>query len=232
MLKLRDIVRCGHVVRWSSVKHKRPQFLAEHLYMVTIISRALARSILTKEYYTPEMQILLADYCLNHDLPEILTGDFSSVAKRKMEDSLGEKADIFKKMDYEILPILKTLENKMEGTPLKHIAKLADWADAIVYLQQEGEDNSEIKTTKKILESFVEFLPEGDSSKENLAEKMNKYFAEPISHSHGIELKLKNAYFERVEQAAKEFPEFEWGQARMILDELENGENSSLSFEY
>ncbi len=232
MLSLRDIVRSGHVVRWNSVKHGRPQYLAEHHYMVTMIARALARRVLTADYYTPEKQVLLVDYCLNHDLPELISGDLPSVSKRKLEAMLGDKSDVFKQFDYEIHPPLRKLDLKMHDTPLKEIAKLADWADAIVYIQQEGQGNYEVKITKQVVDALVASLPESLVEEANLKEKMSTFFGEPISHTHSIELKLKKAYADKVISAQDKFPEFNWDEAKEILAELLEGEDAQIKFEY
>ncbi len=232
MLTLRDIVRSGHVVRWSSVKHGRPQYLAEHHYMVTMIARALARRILTPQYYTPENQILLVDYCLNHDLPELIAGDLPSVTKRKLEMMLTEKSDVFKKLDYEIHPPLRKLDDKIQGTPLAIIAKLADWADAIVYIQQEGAGNFEVKIARQILDAFIDSMPSGLADKDEMQNAMASFYERPISHTHGIELKLKRAYQDKVNNAAKAFPEYTWQEANSVLSELLEGEDAQIKFEY
>ncbi|PID43649.1 MAG: metal-dependent phosphohydrolase [Gammaproteobacteria bacterium] len=232
MLTLRDIVRSGHVVRWSSVKHGRPQYLAEHHYMVTMIARALARQILTPDYYTAENQILLVDYCLNHDLPELLAGDFPSVSKRKLEMMLGEKSDVFKRLDYEIHPPLRRLDEKIKGTPLAIIAKLADWADAIVYIQQEGAGNYEVKISRRLLEAFIESMPSGAAEKADMHRAMDAFCEQPLSHTHGIELKLRRAYRDKVNNAAKAFPEYAWQEANTVLKELLEGEDAQIRFEY
>ncbi len=232
MLSLRDIVRSGHVVRWNSVKHGRPQYLAEHHYMVTMIARALARRILTTEYYTPERQILLVDYCLNHDLPELIGGDLPSVSKRKLEAMLGDKADVFKQFDYEIHPPLRALDRKMKDTPLKEIAKLADWADAIVYIQQEGQGNYENKISRQLVDALITCLPESLVDEANIKQKMADFYEQPISHTHSIELKLKQAYADKVATAQQRFPDFQWDEADRILEELLEGEDAQVKFEY
>jgi 5'-deoxynucleotidase YfbR-like HD superfamily hydrolase len=232
MLSLRDIVRSGHVVRWNSVKHGRPQYLAEHHYMVTMIARALARRILSIDYYTPENQILLMDYCLNHDLPELLGGDLPSVSKRKLEAMLGDKADVFKQFDYEIHPPLRKLDKKLENTPLKEIAKLADWADAIVYIQQEGQGNYEVKITQKITNALIAALPDSIEDKASIKEKMQRFYQEPLSHTHSIELKLKQAYKEKVIASQSKYPDFNWEEANKVLLELLEGEDAHIKFEY
>ncbi len=232
MLSLRDIVRSGHVVRWSSVKHGRPQYLAEHHYMVTMIARALARQVLPASYYTPEKQLLLMDYCLNHDLPELLAGDFSSVSKRKLESMLGEKADVFKQLDYEIHPPLRKLDQKMKGTPLAVIAKLADWADAIVYIQQEGAGNYEVKISRQMLSLLVSSLPASLVDQDQLQQKLDAFDQKPLTHTHGIELKLRAAYRDKVASAQTAFPEGHWEAANQVLDELLEGEDAQIKFEY
>ncbi|MCG8613881.1 MAG: HD domain-containing protein [Pseudomonadales bacterium] len=232
MLTLRDIVRSGHVVRWNSVKHGRPQYLAEHHYMVTMIARALARKILSADYYTTEKQILLVDYCLNHDLPELLAGDLPSVSKRKLEMMLGEKSAVFKELDYEIHPPLRKLDQKIKDTPLAVIAKLADWADAIIYIQQEGAGNFETKICRQIIDALIESLPDDLGVTENLKAHMEQFFAQPLTHTHGIELKLLKAYQEKVEQAQVRFPEFDWKPAHGVLSELLEGEDAQIKFEY
>lgn len=232
MLSLRDIVRSGHVVRWNSVKHGRPQYLAEHHYMVTMIARALARRVLSAEYYTAEKQILLVDYCLNHDLPELIGGDLPSVSKRKLEAMLGDKADVFKQFDYEIHPPLRKLDQKMDNTPLKEIAKLADWADAIVYIQQEGQGNYEAKITQQAVNALVSFLPESVLKDANIQDKVDAFFEQPISHTHSIEMKLKKAYADKIVSAQVAFPEFKWNEAEKVLEALLEGEDAQIKFEY
>ncbi|MFD2231063.1 YfbR-like 5'-deoxynucleotidase [Alkalimarinus sediminis] len=232
MLSLRDIVRSGHVVRWNSVKHGRPQYLAEHHYMVTMIARALARRVLSAEYYTAERQILLVDYCLNHDLPELIGGDLPSVSKRKLEAMLGDQAEVFKQFDYEIHPPLRTLDKKMHNTPLKEIAKLADWADAIVYIQQEGQGNYEAKITQQAVNALVSFLPETVLKDAGVQEKVDSFFKQPISHTHSIEMKLKQAYADKIVNAQATYPEFNWEEAGHVLEELLEGEDAQIKFEY
>ncbi|MAZ66365.1 MAG: metal-dependent phosphohydrolase [Kangiellaceae bacterium] len=233
MLTLRDIIRSGHLTRWHSVRVQREQTLAEHHFMVTMIARAIARKVL-KQHYCTEWQLLLVDYTLNHDLAEVLTGDIPSNTKRRLEAMEPQAAEKLRELEESCWPVMKKLEAKLQGTPLKAIVKLADLADAIIYLKQEGHSNHAVEISKKaVLELSRVIASQVDTvDLARLEKETQAIFNKPFSHTHGIELKLIEAYRLKVTAASKAFPQYSWDEANSVLDMLSHGEDAQLAFEY
>lgn len=148
MISIKDVSRSGNVTRWHSVRTKRAQNLSEHHYLVTMYARRLFIDIVNSG---SEELLLLMEYCLLHDTPELLMGDMPTPVKRKIQSFCDDHEYINPILIIEksICPEVSDLSDKINGTPLYYIAKAADLIDAYHFLREEGEGkHSEIVLTK------------------------------------------------------------------------------------
>jgi 5'-deoxynucleotidase len=135
-LNLGDLARSGHITRWHSVRTFREQTLAEHHYMVAMISNKLAKDILGSDINDSE-RLQLLEYALWHDMPEIVMGDISSPCKKRIRQICQEKENPIDEMENEIAPWLSKLKNNLRPE-LSLIVKMGDLIDAILFISQEG----------------------------------------------------------------------------------------------
>lgn len=135
-LNMQDIARSGHVTRWRSVRCARNQTLAEHHYLVAMIARELMRRILG-DSLPAETRLLVLEYALTHDAPELLMGDLPSPLKRRIAEVAGE-ADPLARIEREIAPEIAELKAALQGSALAFIVKLADLMDGCLFIREEG----------------------------------------------------------------------------------------------
>jgi len=148
MPTLKDIARTGHVTRWHLVRTQREQGLAEHHYLVCMIAREMAKRILPD--LSAEDRLLLYDYCLTHDLPELITGDWPTPAKRRIAAICAERniPNPLEILEQEVDPELVALKRQVSDRPIGLIVKLADLADSIVFSSAEGSGRHAERVTK------------------------------------------------------------------------------------
>lgn len=116
MLTLKQILRASHVRRWNIVATARDQSVAEHIFNVCMIARALC-----KRLDMDDREIIKA--ALEHDLDEVVFGDIPSPMKAKL------KSDGININSY-VGNIMRKL------TPFQEtILKTADLIDAVHFLQ-------------------------------------------------------------------------------------------------
>ena len=153
-MNLKDLARSGHVTRWHMVRTQRQQTLAEHHYLVTMIARAMLQRIAIHE--VPQADLLaLLNYTLLHDTPELLLGDIPTPTKRKLVELLGG-ADPLAELEIIVSPEYRAAKEQINDTYLARVAKLADLADAIVFLSQEGMGSHASVVHQKLLSQFAE----------------------------------------------------------------------------
>jgi len=152
-INLQDISRSGHVTRWHSVRTLRDQTLAEHHYMVTMLVNKLVKEILIEPIDDSE-RLLLIEYALWHDTPELLMGDLASPLKRQIEEISGKNNPI-DQIEDKIAPWLSALSDKIKEKPeLYIIFKLADIMDAIMFINQEGIGHHAESVEANLLNTF------------------------------------------------------------------------------
>lgn len=76
-LGVQDLLRAQDIKRWTIVNMSRQQSLAEHIYNVVVIARAIAKELNIQDSF-------IIKYALDHDLDEVYTGDIPSPAKEKL----------------------------------------------------------------------------------------------------------------------------------------------------
>lgn len=135
-LNMLDIARSGHVTRWHSVRCARNQTLAEHHYLVAMITRELIERILEDDI-SPETRLRVLEYALTHDTPELLMGDLPSPLKRRIAELTGEQ-DPLVVIEREIAPEIAERKAALKDSPLGLIVKLADLMDGCLFIREEG----------------------------------------------------------------------------------------------
>ncbi len=150
-LTMRDIARSGHVTRWHSVRTARDQTLAEHSYMVAMISREIAKQVYGKKLTCDDM-LLLLEYSLTHDSAEILVSDIGTPMKRKIEEVCAKHGmdSPIDMIEAEIVPDVFEMKDKMKDTALPYIAKISDILDALIFIKDEGVGKLAVTVEKKL----------------------------------------------------------------------------------
>jgi 5'-deoxynucleotidase len=144
---LQDKLRTGHVKRWQIVRVAREQTLAEHLYLVQVITEEIGRVIgmSATDISTARR------WALMHDVPEVITGDLASPIKAAMKKAVPETDpvhDIELQLDDDYRDLLLSIKN---NNPIcKDIVKLADLMESIHFLTIEGMGSHALKVEERL----------------------------------------------------------------------------------
>ncbi len=153
MITIRDISRSGHITRWHMVRTQREQTLAEHLYLVTMYADEIARKVLND--YSDSDRLKLLSWTLEHDTPEILTGDIPTPAKRCLQQAYTDGNDPLEQLEDSIASEnYKRAKKDVDDTHLEIITKLADLIDGITFVHIEGATTHSEVIELKLIESF------------------------------------------------------------------------------
>lgn len=125
-MNLRDIMRSTDVFRWQIVKTDKPQSVAEHSYMVTMIAIKICQVMEVPESVT--QQVIW--YALCHDLPEVLTGDMATPLK----EMIGPEARTRLKEFEESITIMGHPCTRDEF--VRQVVKAADLVEAYQFLNE------------------------------------------------------------------------------------------------
>ena len=144
------------------VRTKRDQTLAEHLYLVTMYAMELARNVLKE--FDDSKKLKLMSWCLEHDTPEILTGDIPTPAKRRLQESFGDSGvDPLEDLEYSIAnQHYKDAKANIQDTDLEIITKLADIMDGLVFIHVEGVTEHSKVIEQKLTTSFSKVMLIGE----------------------------------------------------------------------
>jgi 5'-deoxynucleotidase len=141
------------------VRTQRDQTLAEHLYLVTMYADEIARNVMDE--YSDSDRLKLLSWCLEHDTPEILTGDIPTPAKRRMQEKFGD-SDILEELEDSIASDnYKKSKKAVYGTKLEIITKLADIMDGIAFINLEGFSDHSKVIGDKLKASFYKVICKG-----------------------------------------------------------------------
>lgn len=154
-LTLRDRLRSRNVDRWHTVATNIKQNIAEHSHCLSIIAEDLLTS-LRGDKTTIEERYAVLKYAQVHDLPEVITGDMSSVFKHLLKMKLPGFDEFMDQLEKTIVPELKELEKSFKKYPhLKIICKAADYLEAYSYfLIAKGADEQHNEVIFDKLELF------------------------------------------------------------------------------
>lgn len=137
-------LRLTEVSRWGIVATSRQQSVGEHSYRVTMIAQALYDYVFTTPHNSNDRQ-LLSSFAMIHDIMEVLSGDLDSVfkmaVKSRYPDVFANVVDNMAKQRLDAGPIANTigsLERSVRGTFIEVLVKIADFLEALIYLDQYG----------------------------------------------------------------------------------------------
>lgn len=138
-LRFYDMARAGHVKRWHIINTAHDQTVAEHSFMVMLISMELA------QHLVPAGETVFDDlreeyrfvcHALTHDLPEIKTGDFPAPSKRMIQAFTGQH-DLFERIDRAIMPEIPWAGGTL-NVKLGSIIDVADAIEAAHWIRENG----------------------------------------------------------------------------------------------
>ena len=134
-LTFRDKLRSRNVDRWHTVATTVKQNIAEHSHCLGIIAEELLTRLYTgKGKGSLEERYTLLKYAQIHDLPEIITGDMSSVFKRLLRENVTGFDAFMDAIELQMLPELQEINQTFSNYPhLKVICKAADLLEAHSY---------------------------------------------------------------------------------------------------
>lgn len=189
-INLQDISRSGHVTRWHSVRTLRNQTLAEHHYMVSMFVNKMAKEIPVDPISDSE-RLLLIEYAMWHDTPELLMGDLASPLKRRIEE-ISKAENPIEIIENEIAPWLTNLKEKIKKKPeLYIIFKLADMMDAIIFIFQEGVGEHSKAVRKNLEDSFLKKVISGEMIKPSYNWKIAESMLHDLLHATTNQLEFE-----------------------------------------
>lgn len=152
-LAIAEKARAAHVKRWQIVRVAREQNLAEHSFMVAIISIEICKRIGLS--ISPAARAMMLEWALMHDIIEVVTGDINTLIKARMRGILGP--GVIDEVEGGVCEEYDSL--KANVTPIiRIVVKLADIIDAIAFLDMEGKGIHAGDVQQRATASFVEHL--------------------------------------------------------------------------
>jgi len=238
--KIQDIARAATVTRWHSVNCLRYPSIAEHSWLVAMYARDILNRI--NPNATDTEKLILMEYCLFHDLPEVLTGDMATPVKRLLESLFPDGESPLDLIEEALCPEYKVLKDRISGTYLAVIAKLADVLEAVKFIYVEGksyiqrqDQNRKVIEALSSLTDLVEANIKGLAGCSESIEQV-KGFLHEISDNenndaiYGILIERQTNYLQRAEDAKALYPEFNWDIAKDVHKELLYDKTSQIDF--
>lgn len=137
-------LRLTEVSRWGIVATSRQQSVGEHSYRVTMIAQALYDYVFPIPHNSND-RALLTSFAMVHDIMEVLSGDLDSVfklaVKSRYPDVFANTVNEMALQRMDAGPLAKTvdsLERSVKGTFIEVLVKIADFLEALIYLDQYG----------------------------------------------------------------------------------------------
>lgn len=137
-------LRLTEITRWGIVATSRQQSVGEHSYRVCMIAQALYDYTFTVPHNSNDRQ-LLTSFAMVHDIMEVLSGDLDSVfklaVKSRYPDVFANVVDSMAAQRLDAGPIASTigsLERSVKGTFIEVLVKIADFLEALIYIDQYG----------------------------------------------------------------------------------------------
>ncbi len=137
-------LRLTEVTRWGIVATSRQQSVGEHSYRVTMIAQALYDYVFTIPHNSNDRQ-LLTSFAMVHDIMEVLSGDLDAVfklaVKSRYPDVFANTIGNMAQQRLDAGPLASTvasLERSVKDTFIEVLVKVADFLEALIYLDQYG----------------------------------------------------------------------------------------------
>jgi 5'-deoxynucleotidase YfbR-like HD superfamily hydrolase len=109
--------------------------------MVALLANLVYELVVPQGQQSDADRYQLLWYSLIHDLPEVVTSDIASPAKKELKGIFQEHGlvqDPFEILEDKLFPAIRQVKKRMKGSPLKAMNKLADHLDAIAFIALEG----------------------------------------------------------------------------------------------
>lgn len=145
-IQIQDIMRANYVERWQLVNVSRRQTVAEHSFNVAMISKAIAEEM----GYQSDTIALLISYAIQHDLDEVITGDIPTPTKQRVRELGVEMNDL--------IDTPKLIDIPQVHKYYKSIIKMADYLDAMWYLNENGVGRHAKQVEKEIFIRYEKFF--------------------------------------------------------------------------
>ncbi len=127
-------LRTAHTKRWQIVRVAREQTLAEHMYLVWVLTRAFARAA----NFSYSDCGLAESWALEHDVPEVITGDLATPVKRALREAVPHD-DPIRRIELALSDSYRELHAKTKDRAWVYdLVKLADVFEAVLFLHTEG----------------------------------------------------------------------------------------------
>lgn len=134
-LDLHQRMRTAHVKRWQIVRVAREQTVAEHSYLVY----TLVREFLDALGLSGEECMVAILWALEHDVPEVVTGDLNSPIKAALRRAVPHD-DPIRRIELSLSDSYAELYDdvKTRYPHIRALVKIADLVEAVHFLSVEG----------------------------------------------------------------------------------------------
>lgn len=134
-LSFAERMRTCHVSRWQVVRTARQQTLAEHLYLVRVITMEFCDLL----GLGPEDSQIAEQWALEHDVPEVRTGDLATPVKAAMREAVPHDDPIRRiELSYSDSYAILYGTIKAHYPHVRAMVKMADTLEAVMFLDIEG----------------------------------------------------------------------------------------------
>lgn len=132
-MNLEMALKASEIKRWTIVSLTRSQSVGEHQYNTWLLAMAMYDAVFTTPHNKSDRD-LLQELALTHDLSETITGDFPTTLK----EIPGTRAmiQVVEESARQLLGLPSLVAH--DGTIPMCILKIADTAEALIYLYMNG----------------------------------------------------------------------------------------------
>lgn len=148
-------LRLTEVQRWTAVATGRNQTVGEHSYRVCMIALAIHDYMEDGTPHNSYDRVAIASRSMTHDIVEILSGDLDSIFKIALETRFpGVYATVVKELALvrpdanELYTSVAAEERASKGTIVEAIVKLADFVEALLFINIYGTNNAHTQWTR------------------------------------------------------------------------------------
>lgn len=132
---LAERLRTAHVTRWQIIRTARQQTLAEHLYLVRVLTVAMCEAA----SFDKMSSVVAENWALEHDVPEVKTGDLATPVKAAMREAVPHD-DPIRRIELSYSDSYRILYNQVKNDfpHVRTLVKMADTLEAVMFLDVEG----------------------------------------------------------------------------------------------
>lgn len=162
-MKITDIQKAAWVKRWGIVRTLREQNIAEHSFMVAMISEELCRRIGwgfdEKGALHSSWGFEVLRWALWHDMAEVFTGDIPTPLKSRIKDLDPE---LLQRIEDELAPTVAEIRRQTNKLWID-VVKVADYLEAITFLTREAANEEAVAVGKLLTKQMMEYVSRSDS---------------------------------------------------------------------